>query len=212
MSATARPRQEPGCCIGDQAGRRRDHRERRLWPGPHGDQVPASSPVVARRRLDAYFLGVSPLAILLVAAALVAVVENRDRWARPAGAEKWDRPRPRGARARGCISPGTSGRRRPAARPSLSAVFLEFLKLGSIVFGSGYVLVSYLHSDLVLPTTGLASPSCWRPWRSARSRPGPSSRRRPRSVTSSAACPGRSSPPSASSCPRSCSSPPSCRC
>jgi putative chromate ion transporter len=29
-------------------------------------------------------------------------------------------------------------------------VFLEFLKLGSIVFGSGYVLVSYLHNDLVL--------------------------------------------------------------
>jgi chromate transporter len=29
-------------------------------------------------------------------------------------------------------------------------LFLEFLKLGSIVFGSGYVLVTYLHSDLVL--------------------------------------------------------------
>lgn len=37
-----------------------------------------------------------------------------------------------------------------ASRASLAAVFLEFLKLGSIVFGSGYVLVSYLHSDLVL--------------------------------------------------------------
>jgi chromate transporter len=28
-------------------------------------------------------------------------------------------------------------------------VFIEFLKLGSIVFGSGYVLVSYLRGDLV---------------------------------------------------------------
>ena len=32
----------------------------------------------------------------------------------------------------------------------LWAVFSEFLKLGSIVFGSGYVLVSYLHNDLVV--------------------------------------------------------------
>ena len=43
---------------------------------------------VAGAGLTTYFLGVSPLAILLVAAALVAVVENRDRWARPGGAEK----------------------------------------------------------------------------------------------------------------------------
>ena len=37
----------------------------------------------------------------------------------------------------------------PLVRPSLAAVFLEFLKLGSVVFGSGYVLVAYLHRDLV---------------------------------------------------------------
>ena len=39
--------------------------------------------------------------------------------------------------------------RRAFARAPLAALFLEFLKLGSIVFGSGYVLVSYLHNDLV---------------------------------------------------------------
>jgi len=33
--------------------------------------------------------------------------------------------------------------------PTLAAVFAEFLKLGCIVFGSGYVLLAFLHRDLV---------------------------------------------------------------
>ena len=40
-----------------------------------------------------------------------------------------------------------SARLRPA--PSLVAVFLEFLKLGCVVFGSGYVLLAFLRGDLV---------------------------------------------------------------
>ena len=103
---------------------------------------------VAAGGLAIYFLGVSPLAVLLGAAGLVAIVENRDRWARPA-------PLRRGALAAPLLVSrlhlarhvGTSP---VAGRPSLSQVFLEFLKLGSIVFGSGYVLVSYLHGDLVV--------------------------------------------------------------
>jgi chromate transporter len=35
------------------------------------------------------------------------------------------------------------------ASPALLGLFLEFLKLGSIVFGSGYVLFAYLRDDLV---------------------------------------------------------------
>ncbi|HTQ79026.1 MAG TPA: chromate efflux transporter [Thermoanaerobaculia bacterium] len=35
------------------------------------------------------------------------------------------------------------------APPGLGALFLAFLKLGSIVFGSGYVLVAFLRTDLV---------------------------------------------------------------
>jgi len=97
--------------------------------------------------LACYFLGVSPLLILLGAAIVVMLVENRARWAQLF-------PGPSGSAAPILLtmhlaSRGGSSRLR-LARPSLAAVFLEFLKLGSIVFGSGYVLVSYLHSDLVL--------------------------------------------------------------
>jgi len=46
------------------------------------------------------------------------------------------------------------GTRRPppkafAASPSLLAVFLFFLKVGSVLFGSGYVLFAFLRADLV---------------------------------------------------------------
>ena len=33
--------------------------------------------------------------------------------------------------------------------PTLAEVFGEFLKLGTIVFGSGYVLLAFLRTDLV---------------------------------------------------------------
>jgi chromate transporter len=37
----------------------------------------------------------------------------------------------------------------PAAAPGLLSVFWEFLKIGSVLFGSGYVLVTYLEVDIV---------------------------------------------------------------
>ena len=36
-----------------------------------------------------------------------------------------------------------------AALPSLPAIFVEFLKIGAVVFGSGYVLYAFLRGDLV---------------------------------------------------------------
>ena len=104
--------------------------------------------VVAGAGLAAYFLGVSPLLILLGAALVVALVENRHRLTRavPGGAgSAVPMLVTRMHLARHVGSPSSR-----FARASLASVFLEFLKLGSIVFGSGYVLVSYLHSDLVL--------------------------------------------------------------
>ena len=35
------------------------------------------------------------------------------------------------------------------ASPGLLPIFLIFVKIGSIVFGSGYVLLVFLHADLV---------------------------------------------------------------
>jgi chromate transporter len=104
--------------------------------------------LVAAAALSAYFLGVSPVLILLGAALIVTLFENRDRWTQAV-------PGASSAAAPFLITrlhlagrTGTGSSR--LARAALPAVFLEFLKVGSIVFGSGYVLVSYLHGDLVL--------------------------------------------------------------
>jgi chromate transporter len=97
--------------------------------------------------LGCYFAGVGPVFILLGAGLIVMLVENKDRWAKlpfagPGSASPLVALNNDMARHVGSASPRLS-------RPSLSAVFLEFLKLGSIVFGSGYVLVTYLRQDLV---------------------------------------------------------------
>jgi chromate transporter len=104
--------------------------------------------LVATAALAGYFLGLSPVFILLIAALVVTAVENRARW---------DPFRPRTLEAAAPVfmtkvrlAHHLAARTSRLVRPSLSALFLEFLKLGSVVFGSGYVLVSYLRSDLVL--------------------------------------------------------------
>ena len=99
--------------------------------------------VVVAGALAAYLLGVDPLPVLVGAAGLVVVVEYRDRFS--------------AARAVALVPAlgqhlqlASARRPSPLRRVSLPAVFFEFLKLGSIVFGSGYVLVSYLRRDLVV--------------------------------------------------------------
>src|ERR1039457_1441684 len=102
---------------------------------------------VAALALGAYFLGVSPVLILLGAALVVTLVVNRGRWTPSSSAASSAAP---------VFLAGLHlGHRVRSAPPHLVkaswwAVFLEFLKLGSIVFGSGYVLVTYLRGDLVL--------------------------------------------------------------
>jgi chromate transporter len=102
---------------------------------------------VAVASLVGYFLGLSPLAILFGGACLVAVVENRDRWQSKATVSRASVVVPI-LMAKLHLGKPAGGTSR-LTRASLAAIFFEFLKLGSIVFGSGYVLVSYLHSDLV---------------------------------------------------------------
>jgi chromate transporter len=56
----------------------------------------------------------------------------------------------RGARpALARIFPWIAGTGAAAAVPGMWPLFLEFLRLGSIVFGSGYVLLAFLRADLV---------------------------------------------------------------
>jgi chromate transporter len=45
-----------------------------------------------------------------------------------------------------------------AARVALGPLFLIFLKIGSVLFGSGYVLLAFLRSDLVVRTHWLTEP------------------------------------------------------
>jgi chromate transporter len=112
---------------------------------------------VAALAVAAYFYGTSPVLILVGAALVVTVVANRDRWmggssaAAGSSAAFWAALH-LGHRAGSPSSRLVSSRLVSShlAKVSLWAIFLEFLKLGSIVFGSGYVLVTYLRGDLVL--------------------------------------------------------------
>lgn len=75
---------------------------------------------VAAAALGAYVLGANPL-IILVGGLVVSMA----------------------------ASEATVRRQAPPLQVTLWAIFLEFLKLGSVVFGSGYVLFAYLRSELV---------------------------------------------------------------
>jgi chromate transporter len=96
--------------------------------------------------LAGYLAAVNVLVILATAGLLVAVAGNRRRL----------RPGVLGVLPVGLLAAAVQTRRQPG--PSLLAVAAEFLKLGVVVFGSGYTLLAFLRRDLV---TGLG-------WLSAR--------------------------------------------
>ncbi len=87
--------------------------------------------------IAAYFGGINVLVILLAAGAITAILVNRNRL----------RP-PRQASAVFLLL-AASKRDVKGPSPAIRNVFLEFLKLGAIVFGSGYVLLAFLRRDLV---------------------------------------------------------------
>jgi chromate transporter len=90
----------------------------------------------------AYVAGVNVLVLLLSAGGITALAANRSRLWRPGGTAAlipWWPALATTAYARGG---------RPSS-PGLRQVFFEFLKLGTIVFGSGYVLLAFLRRDLV---------------------------------------------------------------
>ena len=83
----------------------------------------------------AALMGVDEMVILLVAGALVIVARRLSSEFAPTVA----------ASALGAASAGTA-----ASVPfSLGTLFLFFLKVGAILFGSGYVLLAFLQADLV---------------------------------------------------------------
>jgi chromate transporter len=97
--------------------------------------------------LAGYLAAVNVLVILAAAGLVVALAGNRRRLLRPGALTVFPV---------GLLAAAVQTRRQPG--PSLLAVAAEFLKLGVVVFGSGYALLAFLRRDLV---TGLG-------WLSAR--------------------------------------------
>jgi chromate transporter len=118
------------------------HRER-------GRAAVAGLAAVGVAALAGYFAHVNVLVILAAAGLVVALAANRRRLRPAAGPLLHVLPA-------GLLATAAQARRPPG--PSLTAVAGEFLKLGVVVFGSGYVLLAFLRRDLV---TGLG-------WLSAR--------------------------------------------
>jgi chromate transporter len=85
--------------------------------------------VVAAVALVASLLGADELAVLALAGAAVALLRARVR-----------------ATALGLVPVAVTT---PAASFGLLPLFLVFLKIGSVLFGSGYVLLAFLRADLV---------------------------------------------------------------
>ncbi|OGO42586.1 MAG: chromate transporter [Chloroflexi bacterium RBG_16_58_14] len=84
-----------------------------------------------------YLLGVNALALLLIAALLVALITNARRL----------KP---GLLAFSMPSLAGLGVLLVSSAPfNLATLFLTFLKIGSVLYGSGYVLFAFLHSDFV---------------------------------------------------------------
>jgi len=107
-----------------------------LWRLGQAAIKDATSAVVAIAAVALSVAGLSPLMVLLIAGIAVAVV----RTARGTG----DRGVVAALPAALAIAPSAG-----SAAVSLGSLFLVFLKLGAVVFGSGYVLLAFLRSDLV---------------------------------------------------------------
>jgi chromate transporter len=88
--------------------------------------------LVAAGALSGFFAGVDVLVLLVASAALVALVRNARRLH---------------GGALGVV-PVTAAAMH-TTRVRTGPLFLEFLKIGAIVFGSGYVLLAFLQRDLV---------------------------------------------------------------
>jgi chromate transporter len=84
----------------------------------------------------AALLGLHPLLLIFVAGATTCLIEGNGSWA---AFGSWSLSVPSVAMA---ATGGTAF--------SLGSLFLVFLKIGAVVFGSGYVLLAFLHADLVM--------------------------------------------------------------
>jgi chromate transporter len=88
------------------------------------------------------FFGANEILLLFAAGFAVMIVENLRRGWRPPQMAV-------GACAGGAPGPPPTAAAAPAQPVTLTALTLFFLKIGSVLFGSGYVLLAFLRADLV---------------------------------------------------------------
>jgi chromate transporter len=88
------------------------------------------------------FLGVDEIVLLFAAGFAVMIVENLRRGWHPPQNALW-------AIVAGTPALTASGAATAAEPATLTALTLFFLKIGSILFGSGYVLLAFIRADLV---------------------------------------------------------------
>jgi chromate transporter len=96
--------------------------------------------------------GMQPILLLLVAGVAVAAARTLLR-AKERGSTAVLAPPlalPELARPPAILSSAAAGTAALAAPFTLSSLFLVFLKIGAVVFGSGYVLLAFLRADLVV--------------------------------------------------------------
>ena len=96
--------------------------------------------------------GAATVAVLLISG--IAVAADAERQGLATGARRGR------AAATSSVAPA------PGVPSRVTSVFLVFLKIGALVFGSGYVLLAFLRADLVERLHGSPSTSCWTPWQS----------------------------------------------
>ncbi len=123
-----------------------------LWRLARSAVTSAVTLALAVMALAGVLAGVHEL-IVLAACAAIAWLDGRvtrggNHWERTAAS--WSPlPLASGASLGGAALGGASALGGAVAVPSLGAVFLAFAKIGSLLFGSGYVLVAFLRRDLV---------------------------------------------------------------
>lgn len=94
--------------------------------------------VVGTAVLGLYFLGVNEIALLFAGGLAVMIVESVRR------------PGTGGATGSLMLFAGSGWPAFAAAPFSLPALFLIFLKIGAVLYGSGYVLLAFLRADFVV--------------------------------------------------------------
>ena len=107
----------------------------------------ALTAVVAAAALGLYFLGVNEIALLFAGGVVVMLAANLQRL--------------RSRMAAAFLLPlgGMTAAQIAASIPfSLPVLFLTFLKIGAVLYGSGYVLLAFLRADLVVRYGWLTDP------------------------------------------------------